>query len=94
MHVKYTSIWSCGAEINSTAEYDPITGELDVEISNSMPDDSSILKREYITLPDEEEIEVCTDCHAFTMGVVVGDNADFSYGQTSVCRNPDCDSNS
>lgn len=90
--VKATSVWSCGTEITTDAEYYPDTGELIVETSDSLPDDDSTLEREYITLPDGEEIEVCTDCHEYTMGTEVGDNADLSYGETSVCRNPDCES--
>ena len=94
MEVTFTSLWNSGTEINTTAEFDPETGEVTPDTSDSLPGDDDILDREYITLPDGEELEVCTYCHEYTMKVEVGDNADLSYGESNVCRNPDCESNS
>jgi hypothetical protein len=85
----FTSVWDSGSEITTPATYDPKTGEIFPEYSNADPD--GCLEREFITL-DDEEIEVCPDCHGFTMRVVIGDRADLSYGDIDECRNPDCES--
>jgi len=90
-HCSFTSVWDSGSEITTPATYDPKTGEVTPECSSNA-DPDGCLEREYITLEDGEEIDVCPDCHGFTMGAVVGDRADLSYGEIGECRNPDCES--
>jgi len=84
-------MWDDGSVVVTPATYDPETGEVTAESADVDPE--GCLEREFITLKDEEEIEVCPDCHSYTMKTVVGDRADLSYGEMQVCRDSDCDSN-
>jgi len=92
MKCTFTSVWDDGSEITTPATYDPKTGEVSAESSRSSPKGS--LEREFITLQDEEEIEVCNACHTFVMKTVVGDLADLSFGESTECSDPNCESNS
>ena len=85
----FTSKWDDGSVVKTPCEYNPETGEVTAESVDFEPD--AALVQEYISLPDEDEIPVCTTCHEYTMRVVVGDRADESYGEYLECRNPDCD---
>jgi len=87
----YTSVWDNGTVIVTKAEYDPETGEVTAETSDSDPGDAA-LEREYILLHNGDEIDVCTTCHEYTTRKVVGDRADQSYGEYDECRNPECES--
>lgn len=88
MKCEFTSVWDDGSIVTTPCEYDPDTGEVSPEVSKGEPPTGCLI-REYITL-DEEEIEVCTDCHEYTLKTVVGDRADLSYGEYGECRNPTC----
>ena len=89
MKCEFTSVWDDDSVVTTPCEYDPDTGEVTPEVSKGrIP--TGCLEREYITLEDGEEIEVCPDCHGFTLKAVMDDLADLSYGETSECRNPDC----
>jgi hypothetical protein len=98
----FTSIWSEGSEITTPCTYDPKTREVFPELSDSA-DPDGYLEREYITLSNEDELNVCTNCHRYVLIPVVGDLADChgnvlipvvgdladcSYGE---CPNPDCE---
>ena len=80
----FSSVWDDGTEITADAIYDPTTGRIEAETSDSEPG-SDCLEQEYIQLPDGTEIEVCTTCHEYTMETG-------STGLPSRCKNPDCES--
>jgi len=89
LNCKFTSVWDDGSVVTTPCEYDPESGEVspefeDVEIEGA-------LVREYITLEDDEELDVCMDCHSFVMKTVVGDREDESYGEMEVCSDPECE---
>ena len=92
MKVKFTSVWDNDAEITTDAEYDSEGGEITVDTSDSDPGKDACLVREYITLPDGDEIEVCDTCHEYTMHGIMTSGQGHSYNEVQVCRNPDCES--
>ena len=92
MQVKFTSVWDNNAEITTDAKYNPKTGEITAETSDSDPGKDAYLEREYIELPDGDEIEVCTTCHEYTMRTIMASGQGHSYDEEQVCRNPDCES--
>jgi len=87
MKCEFTSVWDDLSIVTTPCIYDPDTGEVDPEVSKGrIP--TGLLVREYITLEDGEEIEVCPDCHEYTL--VTDDLADLGYGDITECRNPHC----
>jgi hypothetical protein len=83
----YTAVWS-DMSIETDCTYDPATGEVTPEMSNAQPE--GCLEREYIILPDGDELNVCTTCHSYVTKKVMGDRADLSYGEIERCSDPDC----
>lgn len=90
--VKYTSVWDNNAEITTDAEYDPETGEVTAETSDSDPGNDACLEREYIELPDGDEIDVCATCHSYTMHGVMNPGQGHDLNEEQECRDPDCES--
>lgn len=86
---EFTSVWDDGSVVTTPCEYDPETGRTDPEVSKAEPP-QGVPVREYITLPDGDELDVCPDCHEYVLKTVVGDRADLSYGEYKECPNPDC----
>jgi len=63
---EFTSVWDDGSEVTTPCIYDPATGEVTPEVSKGrIPE--GCLEREFITLPDGDEKEVCPVCHGFVM---------------------------
>jgi len=92
MKCEFTSEWSDGCVITTACVYDEKSGEVTPEISGFYPKGS--LEREYITLPDGEEIEVCSECHGFVMKNVMNPGqAKHDLVEEKVCSNPDCEGN-
>lgn len=90
---EFSSVWNGGDEVVTTdCMYDPKTGYVEPEISTEEPP-IGVLDREYITLDNDEEKEVCPDCHEYVLKTVVGDRSDLSYGEMEECPNEDCPSN-
>ena len=87
----FTSVWSESDDVVTDATYDPNTGEVSAEQSKKRV--KGCLVREYITLPDEEEMEVCMDCHEYVVKTVMNSGSSHSYNEETVCSNPECDSN-
>src|SRR5690606_32596166 len=85
---QFTSVWGDGTEITTNCIYDTDTGKVSPESFDAEIDD--VLVREYITLEDKTEIEVCTNCHEYTSKLVMGERSDLSYGEYWECMNPDC----
>jgi len=89
MKCEFTSVWDTGPVVTTPCEYDPETGLVNPEVSKG-PVPTGSLECEYITLPDESELEICPECHEYVLKTVVGDRADLSYGELKECPNPDC----
>jgi len=85
----FTSVWDDGSIVTTSCDYDPETGEVHPETSNG-PIPTGCLEREFITIADEDELEVCGNCHEYVLKTVMGDRADLSYGEMKECPNPDC----
>lgn len=90
IRVTYVSVWDGGQTIRTPGEYDPETGKAYSLDTVDAPEVES-LDREYIELPDESELEVCTTCHEYVLKPIVGDRADQSFGEMQICSNPDCE---
>ena len=88
----FTSVWNGNEVVSTPGTYDPDTGEVTCEVSNG-PIPEGTLDREFVTLPDGTELEVCTDCHEYVERTFMGQRADLSYGEITECTNPECDSN-
>jgi hypothetical protein len=87
--VSFTSVWDDGSEITTPGTYDPETGEVTGEVSKSLPPKGTLI-REFITLPDGDEKDVCMECHSYVLKTVVGERADLSYGEYQTCSDTDC----
>jgi hypothetical protein len=83
----FTSVWDNGAELTSTAIYDPTTGKVEAEDSESDPGNACLV-REHINLEDGTEIEVCTTCHEYTKW----QKNETMLGDPLNCKNPNCES--
>ena len=82
----FTSVWDDGSEITTPCTYNPETGEVNPESSNADPD--GCLEREYIILPDEEELEVCTSCHEYVLKTVMNPGIGHDLNEEQEC--PQC----
>jgi hypothetical protein len=60
----FTSEWDDGSIVTTPCIYDTKTGEVTPETSTG-PIPEGSLEREYITLPDGDEKEVCQVCHSY-----------------------------
>jgi hypothetical protein len=84
----FTSVWDDGSEVTTNCTLDPSNGQVHPETSDAAPEGS--LEREYITLDDGNEVNVCMACHSYILKPVVGDRADLSYGEYQICSDPEC----
>ena len=86
---EFTSEWSDGAVITTPCIYDPKTGEVTPESSKAMPE--GCLEREYITLSDGEEKNVCPVCHGFVLKAKMNPGqAKHDLVEEQVCSDPNC----
>jgi hypothetical protein len=85
----FTSVWDDGSVVTTPCIYHEDTGEVEPEVSEgTIP--TGMVTREYISLDNGDEIEVCLDCHSYTLKTAVGDLADCSYGEYRVCSDDEC----
>ena len=90
MNCTFTSVWDCGSIITTPCVYNEKTGEVTPEIFKG-PIITGNLEREYITLPDGEEIAVCPECHSYVMkGVINPGQTRHDLVEDSECSDPDC----
>jgi hypothetical protein len=87
----FTSVWDDGSIITTPCLYDPNDGEVSPETCNADPRGN--LKREFITLPDGDEKEVCMECHGYVMKVTMDEGIGKQLSEESHCSDPDCSSN-
>jgi hypothetical protein len=85
----FTSVWTDGL-VTTPCVFNSETGQVDPEVGTG-PLPKGSLEREFITLPDGDEREVCPTCHEYILKTVMGDRADRSYGEIKVCSNPNCE---
>jgi len=85
----FTSVWDDGSVVTTNGQYDPNTGLCQPEVSPNEPPTGS-LDREYITLEDGKELDVCPECHEYLLKTTVEDRSDLSYGEVTQCMNEDC----
>lgn len=78
MKCTFISVWDGNHTIRTKAKYCKSTGEVvvieDVDVTGL-----DNLDREYIELENGDELEVCTNCHAFILK------------EDKVCPNPNCE---
>jgi len=85
----FTSEWDDGSIVTTPCVYNEQTGEVEPEVSEG-PVPTGMVDREYITLKDGKQIEVCPECHEYVLKTIVEYNADLSFGDHQECSNPNC----
>lgn len=85
----FTSVWDDGTVLETAlVEYDVETGEIQADVSKHDPDSGLI--REFITLPNGDDLEVCTNCHCHVLRtVLVNDTVGKGLHEEKQC--PECD---
>lgn len=76
----FTSVWSDGTEIVTNCTYNPQTGEVVAEVTETLPSKGAQLEEEYIDVVlNGKSIrkEVCAVCHNYTMQNKPGDKWDY-----------------
>jgi hypothetical protein len=86
----FTSLWTGGAQIVTPCIYFPKTGEVSPVSVDANP--VGQLKREYITLPDGDEKEVCMTCHGFVMKAAMNPGIGHDLNEEQVCSDLECES--
>lgn len=86
----FVSVWDGDTVLRSRAIYHKDDRSVEVLETHDV-DGLEILDREYIELPDGDELEVCPSCHEYVLKPVMVDGVGNSYDETSECPNPDCD---
>jgi hypothetical protein len=85
-----TSEWSDGSVITTPCIYDTKTGEVTPEVSKGRIPTGS-LEREFISLDDGEEKDVCPVCHGFVLKTAMNPGqAKHDLVEEQVCSDPDC----
>jgi len=85
----FTSVWE-DMSITSSLVYNPETGEVVPDTVDVNP--SGCLVREYITLPDGTELEVCSTCHEYVMRKIMAEGVGKQLSEVAVCANSECES--
>lgn len=86
----FTSVWE-DMSVTSSNVYNPETGEVITDTVDVNPTGS--LVREYITLPDGDELEVCSTCHEYVMRKVMVEGVGKQLEEATICANDECESN-
>jgi hypothetical protein len=85
----FTSIWGDGSEITTSGTYNPETREVSAKSVDVDPDGG--LEREYITLSNGTELEVCTKCHEYLLKVSMDEGIGKQLEENMICPNPNCE---
>lgn len=70
MNVTFTSVWEGGSLVKTPATYNQNTSLVEVDSPIEF-DPSGCLTKEYITLPDGTDLDVCPECHEYTLKTVM-----------------------
>lgn len=91
MNAKYVSVWNCGSVVVETnCEFNPDTLEIGlVETAEHIPDVLESLDREYIIDSEENEYEVCTNCHEKILKTRMVEGVGKTLEEEKYCE--DCD---
>ena len=85
---KFVSVWDGGVTVVTEAEFDEKTGEVTADTAEVCG--LQTLEREFIELPNGDEIEVCPDCHEYILKTVMEPDAE-GYSEVQHCSNPECE---
>ena len=85
----FTSIWDGDVDITTPAILDTETGEVTTESVEA--DDVDILDREYFTDEDDNEYEVCTECHNFILKSAIKEGISKTLDEVQVCSDSECE---
>lgn len=81
----YTSVWDEGI-LTTPGTLDTETGEVTGEATDEGANFQHLI-REFFTDAEENEYEICTDCHSFIMGkVMTPDEHSNMLSEKSVCK--------
>lgn len=85
----FVSIWDDNVMLHSPAIYDENTGEIEVLQIHEVGG-LDILIREYIQLPDGDQLDVCPECHEYALKTVMVETTGKNLVETKECPSPDC----
>lgn len=85
---QFVSVWDGSTSLNSDAIYDPDDKTFEV-IGTVAVDGVELLDREYLEMPDGDELEVCTQCHERILETRMVPGIGHDLDEVQVC--PDCD---
>lgn len=86
MNVTFTSVWDGGSLVKTPASYNPETHLIEVDSPVDFDPDGS-LTMEYITLPDGTDLDVCTECHEYTLKTVMKEGVGKQLHEVKECPN-------
>jgi hypothetical protein len=87
---EFTSEWDDGSIVTTPCIYHPKTGEVSPEVSKGRIPTGS-LEREFITLPDGQEKDVCPVCHGYILKTEMNPGqAKHDLIEEEVCSDPNC----
>jgi hypothetical protein len=87
----FTSVWDGDELITTPATLDETTGEV---ITESVDVDGlylNSLDREFFTDEEENDYEVCTECHNHILKTVMKNGVGKTLYEAQVCTDPECD---
>jgi hypothetical protein len=84
----FVSVWDGGSEIRTNAVLNTETGEVIAESVDA--GDVENLDREYFQSNEDDEYEICPECHEFILKTVIDEGIGKSLFERQVCSNPDC----
>lgn len=86
---EFTSVWSDGSIVTTPAIYYPEERRVEAEASDSA-DPDGYLEREFIEFEDGDTLEVCIDCHEYTLKPVMVPGVGHCLDESLECPNHDC----
>ena len=89
---EFVSIWDGGVELRSPAFFDRKDGSVTVLKAQS-GDGVEHLDREFIELPNGDELEVCLTCHESVMKTITDLSSKTLEIEGAACSNTECESN-
>jgi hypothetical protein len=87
----FVSVWDGDITLRSRAIYHKDTGEVEVLETHDI-DGLQFMNREYIELPDGEELPVCTTCHEYVLRPAMVEGVGKSLAETMECAGSTCES--
>ena len=86
----FVSVWDGDVTLRSRAIYHKDDRSIEVLETHDV-DGLETLDREYIVLPDGDELEVCTTCHEYVLKPAMVEGVGKSLDEIMECAGPACE---